>query len=159
MDQRMVMTAEHRAIFDAGFSAALPPIAMVVFKHFMRCVASGDDASAIPGEGCLFDWFREEPLGPAYVEHLAFAAEDDGDDFGFAQQLAKFGRFQFYSVGGHRRGGCQIAQVARLHVDQDLRRDGFDSCFAGRQGGEQGIEPALSDRDFQFAGFRGWVSW
>ncbi|MGO2611359.1 MAG: hypothetical protein ACTH72_12970, partial [Glutamicibacter ardleyensis] len=72
----MVVTAEHRTIFDAGFSAALPPIAMMIFKHFMRCVAPWHNASAISGEGRLFDWFREEPLGPAHVEHLAFAAED-----------------------------------------------------------------------------------
>src|SRR5688572_21927961 len=64
---------------------------MVPFGPAWRSIAGGKGTSEIAGDEGFADRSGEQPPSAAHIEHLAFAAKHDRDDFGIAGEAAHRG--------------------------------------------------------------------
>lgn len=92
VDQMVVVAAQQDTIVDTAWSTPRPVLDVVGFAPRGRHGARRERAAFVPGGNGLTDVRREDPGGPADVQHLPVTAEDDGNDVGVAGDLPQRGR-------------------------------------------------------------------
>jgi len=118
-DLLVVVSAEQRAVVEAGVAAVPPGGEVVGVAVAWWTVAARKGAALVPdGEG-LAEGAAEQALLAAEVEGLAGAVADDGEDVGVTREQPCLRRGDLFAGVEQRRGGESVDQrgVVEEQVD------------------------------------------